>query len=116
MIQKAVNQDPNNYAYLDSLGWVYYKQDKYTQAEDYLRRAIALEGDDPTVLSHLGDVYLKLGQDQQAEETLQKSATEWRNVLPADYEPDKANEVDTQLKALKKHLGQKSSAEPGKQQ
>ncbi|HKV48928.1 MAG TPA: tetratricopeptide repeat protein [Candidatus Acidoferrales bacterium] len=116
MIQKAVDQDPNSYAYLDSLGWVYYKQGKYTQAEDYLRRAIALEGDDPTVLSHLGDVYLKLGQNQQAEDALTKSAAQWHNVLPADYEPDKANAVDAQLKALKKHLGQKSSTETGKQQ
>lgn len=116
MIQKAVDQDPNSYAYLDSLGWVYYKQGKYTQAEDYLRRAIALEGDDPTVLSHLGEVYLKLGQDQQAEDALQKSAAQWHNVLPADYEPDKANAVDAQLKALRKHLGQKSSTETGKQQ
>jgi len=37
-------------------------------------------------------------------------------VLPADYEPDKANAVDAQLKALRKHLGQKSSTETGKQQ
>ncbi|HKQ86315.1 MAG TPA: tetratricopeptide repeat protein [Candidatus Acidoferrales bacterium] len=116
MIQKAVDQDPNSYAYLDSLGWVYYKQGKYTQAEDYLRRAIAIEGDDPTVLSHLGDVYIKLGQDQQAADALEKSAAQWRNVLPADYEPDKANEVDAQLKALKKHLGQKSAPDTGKQQ
>ncbi len=116
MIQKAVDQDPNSYAYLDSLGWVYYKQGKYTQAEDYLRRAIAIESDDPTVLSHLGDVYLKLGQDQQAEDALEKSAAQWRNVLPADYEPDKANAVDAQLKALKKHMGRKSSTETGKQQ
>jgi tetratricopeptide (TPR) repeat protein len=116
MIQKAVNQEPNNYAYLDSLGWVYFKQNKFTQAEDYLRRAVALESDDPTVLSHLGNVYLKLGQDQQAADTLEKSLAQWQKVLPADYEADKANEVDTQLKALKKHLAQKSSADSGKQQ
>ncbi len=116
MIQKAVNQDPNNYAYLDSLGWVYYKEDKFTQAEDYLRRAIALEGNDPTVLGHLGYVYVKLGQDQQAVATLQKSADAWQKALPADYEADKANEVDQQLKALKKHLSQKSPEDSGKQQ
>lgn len=116
MVQKAVNLEPSNYAYLDSLGWVYYKQNKLTQAEEYLRRAVALEGDDPTVLSHLGDVYLKLGQNQQAEDTLAKSLAQWQKVLPADYEADKANEVDAQLKALKKHLAQKSSADSGKQQ
>jgi tetratricopeptide (TPR) repeat protein len=116
MIQKAVVQEPNNGAYLDSLGWAYYKQEKYPQAEDYLRRAIALEGDDPTILSHLGNVYLKLGQDQQAEETLEKSFSEWQKALPADYEPDRANEVDAQVKALKKRLAQKTSTDSGKPQ
>ena len=116
MIQKAVNLDPNNYAYLDSLGWVYYKQNKFTQAEDYLRRAVAIQGDDPTVLSHLGEVYVKLGQNQQAADTLEKSAAEWQKALPAEYEADKANEVDAQLKALKKHMAQKSSADSDKPQ
>jgi tetratricopeptide (TPR) repeat protein len=116
MIQKAVSQDPNNGAYLDSLGWVYYKQNKFTDAESYLRKAIALDGDDPTILSHLGNVYLKLGQDEKAAETLEKSAAEWQKVLPADYEADKANEVDSQVKALKKHLAQKSSVDSNKPQ
>jgi tetratricopeptide (TPR) repeat protein len=116
MIQKAVTQEPNNGAYLDSLGWAYFKQNKLSQAEDYLRRAIVLEGDDPTILSHLGSVYLKMGQDEQAATTLEKSLAEWQKALPADYEADKANEVDAQLKAVRKHLAQKSSADSGKQQ
>lgn len=116
MIQKAVNLHPDNYAYLDSLGWVYYKQSKYTEAEGYLRRAIAMDSDDPTVLSHLGYVYLKLGQDQQAADELEKSVAEWHKVLPADYEAEKANEADSQLKALRKHLGERSPAAAGKQQ
>jgi tetratricopeptide (TPR) repeat protein len=116
MIQKAVSQEPNNGAYLDSLGWLYYKQNKFTDAETYLRKAIALEGDDPTILSHLGNVYLKLGQDQKAAETLEKSAAEWQKVLPADFEADKANEVDAQVKTLKKRMGQKSSADSNKPQ
>jgi tetratricopeptide (TPR) repeat protein len=116
MIQKAVTQEPNNGAYLDSLGWVYFKQNKLTEAADYLRRAIALQGDDPTILSHLGNVYLKLGQDEQAAATLEKSLAQWQKALPADYEAEKANEVDAQLKALRKHLAQKSSADSGKQQ
>ena len=116
MIQKAVAISPDNGAYLDSLGWVYYKQGKYTQAEDYLRRAIALQGDDPTILSHLGDVYLKLGQDQEAADTLTKSLAAWQKALPADYEADKANEVDAELKSVKKHIAQKPAADSSKTQ
>ena len=62
MIQKAVKQEPNNGAYLDSLGWAYYKQNKLAEAEEYLRKAVEREAHDPTILGHLGDVYVKLGQ------------------------------------------------------
>jgi tetratricopeptide (TPR) repeat protein len=116
MIQKAVAQKPSNGAYLDSLGWAYFKQGKYSEAVDDLRKAIALEGDDPTILSHLANAYMKLGQDQQAADTFEKSAAEWQKVLPADYEADKASEVDAQLKVVKKRLAQKSSSDSGKSQ
>jgi len=109
-------QEPNNGAYMDSLGWAFYKQNKLAEAETYLRKAIALEGDDPTILSHLGAVQVKLGQDAQAEATLEKSAAQWQKALPADFEPEKASEVDSQLKMVKKHLAQKSSADSAKPQ
>ena len=38
MIQHAVKQEPNNGAYLDSLGWAYYKQNKLTEAEEYFAK------------------------------------------------------------------------------
>jgi hypothetical protein len=59
---------------------------------------------------------MKLGQDQQAADVLEKSLAAWQKAFPADYEADKANEVDAQLKALKKHLAQKSPGDSGKSQ
>jgi tetratricopeptide (TPR) repeat protein len=116
MIQHALKEDPSNGAYLDSLGWAYYKQNKFTEAEQYLRKAVEREGRDPTILSHLADVYLKLGQNERAADLLERSLAEWQRVLPADYEADKANEVETQLKNLKRRLAQKSSPETAKPQ
>ncbi len=107
MIQSAVKQEPNNGAYLDSLGWVYYKQNKLAEAEEYMRKAVDREGHDPTILSHLGAVYVKLGQDQRAGEILERSLAEWQKALPADYEADKANEVEAQLRTVKRRLAQK---------
>jgi len=66
MIQKAVALDPNNGAYLDSLGWAYYKQNKLAEAEENLRKAADRQSHDPTILGHLGDVYMKLGQTNRA--------------------------------------------------
>jgi tetratricopeptide (TPR) repeat protein len=116
LIQKAVDQDPNNGAFLDSLGWAYYKQNRFMEAQDYLEKAVNREGRDPTILSHLGNVYLKEGRNDRAAELLEQSLAAWQKALPADYEADKANEVDAQLRTLKKRLAQKSSPDAVKPQ
>lgn len=116
LIQKAVKQEPNNGAYLDSLGWVYYKQDRLAEAEEYLRKAVDHDNNDPTILSHLGDVYLKMGQNQQAADTFERALNEWQKAVPADYDAQQVNKVDTQLKSLKKRLAQKSSPDAARPQ
>jgi tetratricopeptide (TPR) repeat protein len=116
MIQRAVKQEPNNGAYLDSLGWAYYKQNKFAEAEENLRRAASRSGHDPTVLGHLGDVYMKLGQTERAAELWERALSEWQRALPADFEPEKANELDAQLKTLKRHMAQKSATDSAKPQ
>jgi tetratricopeptide (TPR) repeat protein len=116
LIQKAVKQDPSNGAYLDSLGWAYYKQNKLAEAEETLRRAVDRDSHDPTILSHLGDVYLKMGQTERAAELMERSLSEWQKAVPADYDADKVNEIDSQLKNLKKRLAQKSSTDAAKPQ
>jgi tetratricopeptide (TPR) repeat protein len=109
MIQKAVSEDPNNGAYLDSLGWAYYKQNKLTEAEENLRKASERQTHDPTILAHLGDVYSKMGQKDRALQLWEKSLVEWQKAVPADYEADKVNELDAQVKAVKRHTAQKTT-------
>ncbi len=116
LIQRALKVDPNNGAYLDSLGWAYYKQNRFTEAEQYLRKAIQRQGNDPTILGHLGDVYLKLGDNQRAAETFEHALAQWQKAAPADYEQAKVNELDSQLKKLKKRLAQKTSSNMSKSQ
>ncbi len=55
LISHAISLDPQNPAYLDSMGWVFYRLGKYQSAEDFLRQAAALARD-PLIWSHLGDV------------------------------------------------------------
>jgi tetratricopeptide (TPR) repeat protein len=116
LIERALKQEPNNGAYLDSLGWAYFKQNKLTEAEEYLRRAIEREGDDPTILSHLADVYLKLGQNEHAAELFERSLAQWQKASPADYEPERVTAIEGQLKNLKRRLAQKTPAETAKPQ
>jgi tetratricopeptide (TPR) repeat protein len=116
LIQRALKQDPNNGAYLDSLGWAYFRQNKLTESEELLRRAIEREGDDPTILSHLADVYLKLGQNERAADFFERSLAQWQKAPPADYEADKVAAIEAQLKNLKRRLAQKTPAETAKPQ
>ena len=109
MIKRALAEDPNNAAYQDSLGWAYFKQDKLDDAEALLRQATTREGHDPTILSHLGDVYAKMGKDNLAEAQWQKSLDEWHRVLPADFEPAKMAEVEQKISALKRRLAQQKT-------
>lgn len=75
MIQKAVDLDPGNGAYLDSLGWVLYQLDRPDEAEKYLKEAASLTPDDPTIMEHLGDVAVKKGDVAKARELWGKALT-----------------------------------------
>jgi Tfp pilus assembly protein PilF len=116
MIQRAVKEEPNNGAYLDSLGWAYYKQNKLAEAEESLRKATDRDRHDPTILGHLAEVYLKMGQTDRAAQLMERALAEWQKAVPADYEPDKVSALDAQLKTVKKRLAQKSAPETPKPQ
>ena len=73
-IKKALEVDPDNGAYLDSLGWVNFRKGRYDDAlRDLLRAAQILTRDDPVVFEHIGDTYAKLGRVPQALEYWQKA-------------------------------------------
>ena len=74
MIGRALQLDPNNGAYLDSLGWLYYRKGKYDEAlNELLRAAQNLTRDDPIVFEHIGDTYSKLNRVPQALDFWQKA-------------------------------------------
>ena len=66
LVQRALEIDAWNGAFLDSLGWVYYQRGEFDQARDPLERAARELPHDPTILEHLGDLYLELGERSMA--------------------------------------------------
>ena len=66
MLMKAVSQEPRNGAYVDSLGWVYFRKGNLDQAEKYLTDASKLLPNDATVHEHLGDVFARRGDYNRA--------------------------------------------------
>lgn len=74
LIKKALKFEPDNAAYLDSLGWVYYRMKKYDVALRYVEKAVKLSKEpDPTTYDHLGDIYAKLKNWTKAVEYWKKS-------------------------------------------
>ena len=65
MLSVALKAEPENGAYLDSLGWVFFKKGDLAQAEEYLTKAISYVKD-PDIYEHLGDLYIELGDVEKA--------------------------------------------------
>jgi len=72
MIREAVDGDPENAAYRDSLGWVLYRLGRLDESVVELEKAAAGEPD-PVILDHLGDVYSDLQKPDKAKDAWQRS-------------------------------------------
>jgi Flp pilus assembly protein TadD len=106
LVRRALKDEPYNGAYLDSLGWIYFKQNKLADAEATLRMAEERESHDATIHSHLGDLYAKTGRGDKAAAEWEKSLVEWKRALPADVENDKIAEVERKLSQSKHRVAQ----------
>lgn len=114
LVQQALKEDPYNGAYLDSLGWIYFKENNLSASEITLRKAVERERHDATIHSHLGDLYARTGRVDLAAAEWEKSLVEWRRSLPADLETDKVAELEKKLSQSKHRVAQKSTANVAK--
>jgi tetratricopeptide (TPR) repeat protein len=109
MIRKAVEQEPMNGAYLDSLGWAYFKMGQYELAEENLRQAVERDQTDPTVHEHLGDLYEKTGRIRLAAAQWQLSLTEFSRSAAADVEPSDVAKLQRKLETARVKLAKEDN-------
>jgi tetratricopeptide (TPR) repeat protein len=104
MIRRALESEPNNASYLDSLGWVEFRKGQFDQAlNDLLRAAKTAEREDPVVFEHIGDTYLKLNRTREALEA-------WQKALALDPKNKKlADKIQTTKKTMGKDLPETSN-------
>ncbi len=100
-IQKALEIEPGNGAYLDSLGWAYYKMNRFDLAEPNLERAAKIVSGDPTIQEHLGHVYLELGKTREAQAAWEKALEEWPTAVSSEFDAEQANKLRKKLEELK---------------
>ena len=108
-IKQALAFEPNNGAYLDSLGWAYFKLGKYDQAEENLNKAAVHMGSDPTVQEHLGDLYQKTGRLKLAAAHWDRAVQEWNRTVPAEQDSEAFAKVQQKLDAAKVKLAKEES-------
>jgi len=92
MVRKAVEAEPENVAYLDSLGWALYRLERFDEAVEQLEKALetaAQQGEEPdgVILDHLGDAYHAAGREIKARAT-------WRQALEALERAEEAKLAD----------------------
>lgn len=114
MIKKALEQEPHNGAYLDSLGWVYYRLGRLEEAEENLRLSLARASKDPTVNDHLGDVLLKRGNLKDAVTQWEAALRLWQASAPADIDQTEVAKIQKKLESGRVRLA-KEQAGPGAQ-
>ncbi|MDR3738614.1 MAG: tetratricopeptide repeat protein [Terracidiphilus sp.] len=113
LIRKAVEQEPMNGAYLDSLGWAYFKLGQYELAEENLRQAVERTQTDPTVHEHLGDLYEKTGRVRLAAAQWQLSLNEFARAAAADVEPADVAKLQKKLETARVKLAKEDSITGG---
>jgi tetratricopeptide (TPR) repeat protein len=94
LVEKAVKAEPTNGAYLDSLGWVYFKQNRFDLAEEYLKKAIIFVNSDSSIHDHIGDLYFKTKRYDDAR-------NEWNKAIQLSTEQEEADKVKKKLDELK---------------
>jgi tetratricopeptide (TPR) repeat protein len=66
MARKAIAKDPENGAYLDTMGWILFRMGDYGNARPFLEQAFRLRGNSADVIEHLGDLYDRLQMKEEA--------------------------------------------------
>jgi len=77
LIEKAVDIDPDNGAYLDSYAWVLYRLGRLSEAEGMIKRAADVLSSDAVIHDHYGDILAAMGRRDEA-------AVRWRRALELD--------------------------------
>ena len=98
LIQRALESAPHNGAYLDSLGWAYFKLEKWDLAETYLRQASEQMSQNSVIQDHFGDLLFKRGRYKEAIEA-------WERAVVGDAELIDLPGVERKIRNARERVG-----------
>lgn len=95
LLEMALKNEPENGAYLDSYGWIFYKMGDMEKATKYIIEAIKKINDDPIIYSHLGDILTQKGDERNAINAYKKSI---------ELGSEEKDTLEEKIKRLEKNL------------
>ncbi len=75
MVEKAVQAEPNNGYFIDSLGWAFYRLGEFDKAVRLLEHAVMILPDEAEIMDHLGDALWQAGREYEARYHWQRTLT-----------------------------------------
>jgi tetratricopeptide (TPR) repeat protein len=97
LLKKALQLEPDNGSFLDSLGWAYFKADKLDLAENNLRRAADHLKMNSVIQDHYGEVLFKLGRFDDA-------IAAWKRALSGDGDSIDRDNIDKKIRTARQKL------------
>ena len=98
LLERAIEIDPDNGAYLDSLGWAYFKLDRLELAETHLRQASEQMARNSVIQDHFGDLLFRLGRYDEAIEA-------WETALAGDKAEVESSTIERKMEDARQRLG-----------
>ena len=91
LIERAVELRPSDGYIVDSLGWAFYRLERYDEAVTELERAVNLMPADPVLNDHLGDAYWQVGRRLEA-------SFQWSHARDLEPEPELLEDIERKLR------------------
>ncbi len=112
LINKALKAQPQNGAYLDSLGWAFYKKAQTEGRNDYfimalqkLQKAVQL-AEEPDIYEHIGDVHYSLGNWDEAVMFWEKAYTLYKEISRNDTQ---IRNITAKLERIKRFISEENN-------
>jgi tetratricopeptide (TPR) repeat protein len=101
----TTDDDKDNAAYVDSLGWVLFRRGQLDDAKKELERAAALDGgEDPVIYDHLGDVYARLRMRPEAGQAWQRALELYKDGIRAK-DDERVRDIQRKIKEIREQVG-----------
>ena len=99
-LKRHLSKKTNNGSYIDTYGWILFKQKKYKPALEQLLKAEKLNPGTPETSDHIGDTYFALGKKKESEKYWREALKLYNKEKGTPGYPEYIKKLNDKLKSL----------------